>query len=92
MKQAESPACTKNSILIVAEHFQGLFCAPLAIEQEIPINISHLLSEAIWAGIYQEALFIVQAGDSAVTTATTTVTCFSSPHFLLYAHELALND
>ena len=88
MKQAESPACTKNSILIVAEHIQGLFCAPLAIEQELPINISHLLSEAIWAGIYQEALFIVQAGDSAVTTATTEVTRFSSLLFLICALEI----
>ena len=68
LKQAEYPACTKNRILIVAKAFQSLLCtplSPLAIEKELPINISHLLSEATWAGI-QEALFIVQAGDSAV--------------------------
>ena len=55
MKQA---ACTKNKILIVAEDFQGLLCKPIPVEKELPINISHLLSEAIWAGIKQEALFI----------------------------------
>ena len=62
MKQAESPACTKNR---VAEAFQSLLACPFsgcAIGTELPISIAHLLSEAIWAGISQEALFIVQAG------------------------------
>ena len=42
MKQAESPACTKNRILIVAEAFNVCFAcplSPLAIEKELPINI-----------------------------------------------------
>ena len=43
LKQAEYPACTKNRILIVAKAFQSLLCtplSPLAIEKELPINIS----------------------------------------------------
>ena len=54
LKQPESPACTKIRVLIVAEAFQSLLCiplSPLTIEKELPINISHLLSEAISADI-----------------------------------------
>ena len=53
-------------------------CA-LAVEIELPLNTSHF-SKSIRAGITQEALFIVLDEHSAVTAATTTVTCsFSLP-------------
>ena len=54
VKQAESPTCTNNRILIVAEDFQGLLgtsLSSLPTEKQLPINISHLLSKAIWVGI-----------------------------------------
>ena len=86
MKQAESPACTKNKILIVAEAFQSLLCMFIKPSRYGKrASCQYLLSEARWAGISQETLFIVQAEDSVVTTATTKVTHSSS---LLFYYAL----
>ena len=58
----------------------------------LPIHISHLLNEAIWADIIQELLFNkVQAGDSAVTvTAIEGYKLFISSLFLMHSWNKAI--